>query len=157
MCHTVFSMIKGMNTFIQSNSTSCILCLFRYAPHLSWGAQFFHSNLSVDLQVHFSRQHGQHLSKHGPTDGGWAGGGTIQAGLPPGKRRRRTKLPRLTYLHLLLFLFPFAGARCSVLRSPPQRKIASLEWTVHTDIVKEIVHSCVWLGICSYTWVWSHK
>lgn len=56
---------------------------------------------SVTWQVHFPREHGQHLPQPIPPEGGREGGDTIQASLPPGERGRGAEQPRLmTYLHL---------------------------------------------------------
>ena len=75
MCLTAFSMIKGKNaSFTHSDMHSAIDEL-----QSSW------LNFSVDLQLHFTGQHGQHLPKCGPAGGGWERGDAIQAGLPPGE------------------------------------------------------------------------
>lgn len=84
-CPTVFSTIKGKN-----NSIFYTFCTLH-----SWSSEFLVWNVSIDPQVHFTGQHGQHLSEHGPSDGRCERGDEIQAGLPPGERRRGEKLPRL--------------------------------------------------------------
>lgn len=91
-CPTVFSTIKGKN-----NSISYTFCTLH-----SWRSKFLVWNVSIDPQVHFTGQHGQHLSEHGPSDGRCERGDEIQAGLPPGERRRGEKLPRLMLAHFSL-------------------------------------------------------
>lgn len=84
MCPTVFSMIKGKNTF---NLFHIVyppfnqVCTTSQAKCRTLGLKL----LSVNLQVHLTGQYGQHVSKHGPPGGGREGGDAIQAGLPPGE------------------------------------------------------------------------
>lgn len=93
MCPIAFSMIRGKNTFD--------LFHILYPPFvqacttLQPKCRNLDVDLSVNLQLHFTGQHGQHLPKRGPAGGGWEGGDAIQASLPPGERRTGAKLPRL--------------------------------------------------------------
>lgn len=93
MCPIVFSMIRGKNTFKLFHVL--YFHLFGQAQHHSWSAEILTLNLSVNLQLYFTGQHGQHLPKRGPAGGGRERGDTLQASLPPGEWRTGAKLPRL--------------------------------------------------------------
>lgn len=94
-CPTVFSMTKGEPHlgYTLPFGPFFFLLVFGTERHHSCRLPLFQVlNLLVHLQVHFTGQHGQHLSKHVPPDSRQQRGETIQAGLPPGEWRGRAKL-----------------------------------------------------------------